>query len=380
MWDRDRAYKFIVFMGVVSLLADFTYEGARGITGPYLALLGASALWVSFVSGMAELLGYWVRLFSGFFSDRLRTYWAFTLIGYTLNLFAVPLIGLAGSWQIASLLLFLERTGKGLRTPSRDALLSRATQVVGHGKGFGLHEFLDQVGAVLGPLFVGLVLFLGLGYRLAFVLLFLPALLAMLFLFLARKAETQGPQSEKTSEKTNSLDRRFYLYLFAVCLVSLGFLQFPLVGFHLSQRLGLSGWEVSLSFALAMGVDALSALLFGFLFDRIGFSSLLIGLSVGVLSPLFLFLLKEPLIGVVLWGVSLGVQESIMRSVVASLSSEGARGRAYGLFHFFIGLSAFTGGAVMGFLYEFSLQALVVYSVMLQLLAMALLLRFGIKL
>ncbi len=373
MWDRNSAYRFIVLMGVVSLLADFTYESARGITGPYLAFLGASALWVSLVSGVAELLGYWVRLLSGFFSDRLRSYWAFTLIGYALNLFAVPFLGFANSWQVASLLLFLERTGKGLRTPSRDALLSRATQVVGHGKGFGLHEFLDQVGAVLGPLFVGLVLFLGLGYRFAFILLFLPASLAIILLLLARKREARDIPSEKTRENTGPIDRKFYLYLFASCLVSLGFLHFSLVGFHLSQKLGFSGWEVSLSFALAMGVDALSALIFGFLFDRIGFRSLLIGLSVGVLSPVFLFLTKEPLMGVVLWGISLGVQESIMRSAVARLSSDNARGKAYGLFHFFVGLSAFLGGAMMGFIYELSPKMLAVYSISLQILALVLL-------
>ncbi|RME10175.1 MAG: MFS transporter, partial [Aquificota bacterium] len=282
MWDKGKAYRFIFLMGLVSLLSDFTYEGARGIIGPYLAFLGASALWVSLVSGLAELLGYWVRLLSGLVSDRLKSYWAFTLVGYALNLFAVPLLGFALSWQSASLLLFLERAGKGLRTPSRDALLSRATQVVGHGRGFGLHEFLDQLGAVLGPVCVALVLFLGLSYRSAFVLLFLPATLAMLLLLIARRSQVDRAEFKGTSWQKGSLSKNFYLYMLASCLVSMSFLQFPLIGFHLSQRLNFNGWEVALLFALAMGVDALSALFFGFLYDRIGFTSLLLGLSVGI--------------------------------------------------------------------------------------------------
>ncbi len=372
MWDKGKAYRFIVLMGVVSLLADFTYEGAKGIIGPYLAFLGASALWVSLVSGLAELFGYWVRLLSGFFSDRLRSYWVFTLSGYAINLFAIPLIALANSWQTASLLLFLERMGKGLRTPSRDALLSKATQVVGHGKGFGLHEFLDQIGAVLGPSVIALVLYLGFGYRLAFALLFVPALLAMFFLLLARGLEVKDLQKEKQKSE-GSLGKAFYLYLISSCLVSLGFLQFPLVGFHLTQELNFEGWQVALFFALAMGVDAMSALLFGVLYDRVGFMSLIVGLSVGMLSPLFLLLISQPLLAVVLWGISLGVQESIMRSAVAKLSSEDARGRAYGLFHFFMGLSTFLGGALMGMVYEFSPSSLVIYSVILHILAIGLL-------
>lgn len=375
MLDKKRAYRFILIMGFVSLLSDFTYEGAKGIIGPYLAFLGASAFTVSLISGMAELLGYWIRLFSGFASDRLKSYWAFTLIGYAINLLSVPLLGLAKNWQTAGFLLFLERAGKGLRTPSRDAILSKATQVVGHGKGFGIHEFLDQLGAVLGPLSVGLILLLGFGYRHAFGFLLLPAVLALLLLLVARKTELDKVEVKKFSGQDSTLNWNFYLYLLASCLISLSFLQFPLIGFHLSNKLHLDGWEVAFIFALAMGVDAISALFFGFLFDRIGFTSLLLGLSLGILSPVFLFLSNQPLLAIVFWGISLGVQESIMRSGVARLSPEGARGKAYGTFHFFFGLSTFLGGAFMGLLYEFSLSLLVVYSIVLHLLAFGLLLR-----
>ncbi|MCS7195670.1 MAG: MFS transporter [Aquificaceae bacterium] len=372
MWDRARAYRFIVLMGFVSLLSDFTYEGAKGIVGPYLAHLGASALAVGLVSGASELAGYWVRLLSGLISDRLRTYWFFTLLGYALNLLSVPLLGFVKNWQSAGVLMFVERSGKGLRTPPRDVLLSRATGVVGHGKGFGVHEFIDQIGAVLGPTAVGVMLLSGLSYKMTFLSLFVPAILALIFLFVARSVYGGSFKEESIQREPFNSHKKFYLYLLASCFVSLSFLQFPLIGFHLSESMHMEGWKVALLFALAMGVDALSALLFGFLYDRIGFISLSVGLSLGMFSSPLLFFLHQPLLAVVLWGVSLGVQESLMRSIVASLSSETSRGRAYGFFHFFFGLSAFVGGLFMGYLYELSPKALVFYSLAMHLIALSL--------
>jgi MFS family permease len=374
MWDKRRAYRFIFLMGLVSLLSDFTYEGAKGIIGPYLAYLGASAFAVSLISGASELIGYWIRLFSGVLSDRLRSYWALTMLGYALNLFSVPLLGLVKSWQLAGLLVFFERFGKGIRTPSRDVLLSKATSLVGHGKGFGLHEFLDQIGAVLGPLFVALVLLLGLGYRSAFLFLLIPAILAILLLFFAKRIYSDKINLEKSSYEPAKFSKAFYLYLLSSCLISLSFLPFPLIGFHLYQH-AFDGWKVSLLFALAMALDALSALFFGVLYDKRGFLALAVGLSFGLFSPILLFLFDKVLFAIALWGISLGVQESIMRSAVAKLSSEASRGRAYGIFHFFIGLSAFLGGALMGLLYELSPMALVIYSLSLHILALFILLK-----
>lgn len=293
-WDKDRAYRFIFLMGLVSLLSDFTYEGAKGIIGPYLAYLGASALLVSLVSGTSELAGYWIRLLSGFISDKFKDYWSITLLGYIVNLFSLPLLGFVKSWPLAGLLVFLERFGKGLRTPTRDVLLSGATTLVGHGKGFGIHEFLDQFGAVLGPLFVGFILFMGFGYKVAFFLLFIPAFFASFLLFLAKKNYRHLSEEKEKEIRTANPTRNFYLYLLASCLVSLGFLQFPLIGFHLSQHMQLEDWKIALIFALAMGADAISALLFGILYDRLGFLSLSMGLLFGMLSPPFYFSRVSP--------------------------------------------------------------------------------------
>src|SRR5437764_8536873 len=180
------ALRLVVLLGVLSMLADVTYEGARSITGPFLATLGASGLVVGVVAGFGELAGYLIRLVSGRAATGAGRIWAITLFGYALNLFAVPALALAGNWPAAAALIVLERVGKGARVPPRDAMLSHATQEMGRGWGFGLHEAMDQTGALVGPLLVALVLARHHTDRTAFVLLIVPAVFALAVLLTAR--------------------------------------------------------------------------------------------------------------------------------------------------------------------------------------------------
>src|SRR6266496_1831603 len=182
---KGTALKFVVLLGVVSLFADMTYEGARSITGPHRAVLGASATVVGLVAGFGELIGYGLRLVSGYLSDRTGRYWAITLVGYAVNMLAVPLLALAGNWEIAALLIIAERTGKAIRTPARDAMLAHATTEMGRGWGFGLHEAMDQTGALIGPLLVALVLHGTGSYRNSFAMLLAPAVLSLGVLLVA---------------------------------------------------------------------------------------------------------------------------------------------------------------------------------------------------
>ena len=183
----DRAaIRFIVLIGVVSLFGDMTYEGARSITGPYLATLGASATIVGVVAGFGELVGYAIRLLSGYIGDRTGRYWTVTIIGYILNLFAVPLLALAGSWEIAVVLIVAERMGRALRAPTRDAMLSHAATRTGAGWAFGLHEAMDTTGAIIGPLAVSAALYFGRGYTTSFAMLVVPAILSIFVLLVAR--------------------------------------------------------------------------------------------------------------------------------------------------------------------------------------------------
>ncbi len=375
---KGTALKFVVLLGVVSLFADMTYEGARSITGPYLAVLGASATVVGLVAGFGELIGYGLRLVSGYLSDRTGRYWAITLVGYAVNMLAVPLLALAGNWEIAALLIVAERTGKAIRTPARDAMLSHATSEIGRGWGFGLHEAMDQIGAVLGPLIVAAVLYVRGDYQTGFVLLLIPALLALGVLVAARLIYPHPGELEVDipAPATRGFSRVFWLYLAAVGLIAAGYADFPLIAYHFEKAATVSASWIPIFYAIAMGVDALAALVFGRLFDRFGLTILVV---VALLSALFAPLVflggfALALLGMALWGIGMGAQESIMRAAIAGMIPPDRRGTAYGVFNTGYGVFWFAGSALMGVLYDRSLPLLIVFSVIAQLAAIPLLL------
>lgn len=358
-------------MGVVSLFADMTYEGARSITGPYLAILGASGTAVGFVAGFGELIGYGLRLVSGYVSDRTGKYWTITLLGYTINLLAVPLLALAGRWEIAAILIMAERMGKAIRAPARDAMLSHATHQIGRGWGFGLHEALDQVGALLGPLTVAGVLYFKGGYQMSFGILLIPALLALSVLIVARLTYPRPRDFEAVSVKLESkgFPKIFWLYLAAVGLIAAGYVDFPLIAYHFKKASVASDSWIPIFYGVAMGVDALAALIFGRLFDQIGIPVLIVAAVISsFFSPLvFLGGFQLALLGMILWGVGMGAQESILRAAIAGMVPSHRRGTAYGIFNTGYGLFWFLGSALMGILYDISIPALIIFSVVIQL-------------
>ena len=380
--SKTAAITFVVLMGVVSLLADLTYEGARSITGPFLALLGASGAVVGVVAGIGEFIGYGLRLLSGYITDRTGRYWTITLAGYAVNLLAVPLLALAGSWELAAVLIVAERMGKAIRAPARDAMLSHATSQVGHGWGFGLHEALDQIGAVLGPLLMAAILAFRESYRMGFAVLLIPALLALTLLLIARSRFPHPRDFElaaSTRLEAQRFPRAFWIYLAAVALVALGYADYPLIAYHFKQTgLAPDAW-IPIVYAVAMGVDALAALIFGRLFDRFGLPVLAGAvLLAAFFAPLaFLGSFEMAVAGMALWGVGMGAQESVMRAAIPAMVPPERRGTAYGFLNAGFGLFWFVGSAAMGFLYDVSLTALVVFSVAAQLAAVPVLLWIG---
>jgi len=369
--SKKSSIKFVILLGLVSLLADVTYEGARSITGPFLAILGASATVVGVVAGLGELIGYSLRLVSGYIADKTGKYWTITILGYFLNLVAVPFLALAGNWQIAAILIVTERIGKAIRTPARDAMLSHATKQMGAGWGFGLHEAMDQIGAMLGPIIVSLVLFFKGGYRHGFFILFIPAILALTVLFLAKFLYPRPQDLEVNVPKidTKGFPRVFWIYLAAVALIAAGYADFPLIAYHFKKVSMSSDSFIPIFYAIAMGVDAIAALLFGRLFDKIGMSSLIFAAVISSLfAPLaFLGNFQFALLGVILWGIGMGAQESIMRAAVGGMVNANKRGTAYGVFNTGYGIAWFLGSALMGILYDISIPALVIFSAAAQL-------------
>ncbi len=376
---RNPALRFILLLGLVSLLADVTYEGARGITGPYLGLLGASAAAVGVVAGAGELIGYGLRMATGYLADRTRAYWTITLAGYAVNLAAVPLLALAGRWEVAALLMVVERLGKAVRTPARDAMLACASTATGRGWGFALHEAMDQVGALAGPLVVAAVVASTGRFERAFAVLAIPAALALTALGVARRIYPHPERFDVPagSVEARDLPRVFRRYLVAAGLLAAGFVDFPLAAYHFKQSALFADSTIPLLYALAMGVDALAALAFGRLFDRVGISALIPAALLGALPAPLMFLggARWAAAGVALWGAALGAHESILRAAVAGLVSPTRRATAYGVFNAGYGLMWFAGSAAMGLLYVRSVVWLALVAALLELAAIPLLMR-----
>lgn len=377
--SRQSAIRFIVALGTISLFADVTYEGARSINGPFLATLGAGAAVVGIVSGAGELAGYVLRLFSGIAADRTRAYWALTIAGYIINLLAVPCMALAGHWGAAAALIITERAGKAIRIPARDVMLSQASMIVGRGWGFGLHEFMDQVGAFIGPLFVAAVLASSHQYPRAYALLAIPAGLALATLFTAIRFYPDPSRFEERRSEApaqGGYPRAFWIYMIAAALLAAGFVDFPLIAYHFHKISLVTPAEIPIFYSVAMGIEALTALLFGKLFDRMGMPALIAGVLLSAASSPLAFLgsFYAALAGVALWGAGMGAQQSLLRAKVADLVPAERRGAAYGVFNTAYGVLWFAGSSAIGILYERSLVSAVAFATVTQLAAIPLLL------
>lgn len=369
------AFKFVLIIGIVNLFADMTYEGARSITGPFLESLGASALAVGVIAGGGELLGYVLRSIAGYIADQTRKYWLVIVAGYLINMLAVPALALAGNWPLAAALMIAERTGRGIRKPAVDAMISYAGKSIGRGWVFGINEGLDQAGATFGPLIIALVLYKREGYHVGFGVLLVPALLCLATLIIAR---FWYPEPHKLEEEptelleTKGFPKAFWIYVTAGALIAAGFADFSLISFHFKRIGNVSDTEVALLYAAAMGAGALTNLVFGRLFDRLGFSIAAVAFLAGAIFAPFVFIGQFwlMLMGMVLWGVGMGAQNSLLKAMLSSVIPAAKRSTGFGLFYTAFGVAWFIGSAAMGFLYDRSLITLIIFSVICQLAAL----------
>ena len=376
------AIAFITLMGIVSLFSDMTHEGARSILGNYLNLAGASAATIGFVSGAGELFGYSLRIVSGLIADKTKKYWTLVIAGYAIQVLAIPALALIPEhgWFWACSLVILERIGKAIKKPAKNTLVSFAASEIGTGKGFAYQEFLDQLGAFLGPvLLFATALVKGTDdlfatYRASFAVLLVPALITIALVIAAKIKYPDPEMFEKQDDKPEDFKFRksFILYMAAICFFAFGFADFTLITLHAANAGAFPESTLSLLYAAAMAVDAFAALFFGWLYDKVGLKALIISTLCSTFFSCFVFMTGNAWmigIGIILWGIGMGAQESIMKAAVSGIVPRSMRSTGFGIFETGFGIAWFLGSWLLGALYDLNPVYLVAVSVISQLMA-----------
>lgn len=375
---------FILLMGIVSLFSDMTHEGGRSVLGKYLNMTGASAATIGFISGLGELLGYGLRIISGRIADKHKNYWTLVIIGYVIQVLAIPALALVpeNGWIFACGLVLIERLGKAIKKPAKNTLVSFAASKVGQGKGFALMEFLDQLGAFLGPFIVfGVCYFKGTEnlfgtYHLSFAILGIPALITIALVVMSRFLFPHPETFEKAKddEEKFRFKKSFVFYMIAICLFAFGFVDFTLITLHSANSGVIPEEYLSLLYAGAMVIDAFAALFFGWLFDKIGMKALMISTLLCSAFGFLVFLTDKPALmiaGIAIWGIGMGAQESIMKAAVSQIIPRNMRSTGFGIFETGFGIFWFLGSWIMGILYDVNTVVMVVVSAATMLSAIA---------
>lgn len=396
----SRAMTFIILFGIVSLFSDMTHEGASSIRGAYLTLLGASSGAIGFISGLGELVGYSMRYVFGKITDKTKKYWPMVIFGYILDILAVPALALVGEkgWIAAAFLLVVQRMGKAIKKPAKDTIMSFAASQEGVGRSFGIQEMLDQIGAFLGPVFLYLVmLFKTEGrtfeiYRTCFAFLAIPGFITILLLFYTKMKFPNPEHFEPESKKEESfrMKKSFIYYIAGISFFAFGFIDYSIIIMHITRNYTniagnfqettnlINSGTIPLLYAGAMLVDAIAALIFGHIYDKNGLKALVISTIISAPFSLFIFGFKSLhalLFGLVLWGIGMGAQESILKAAVTSMVPKENRATGYGIFECSFGFFWFLGSWLLGILYSYSLPLMITISIVAQILAIPLYLK-----
>lgn len=364
------AFLFVMTTGIVNLFGDITYEGGASINGPFMATLGASAVIVSVTAGLGEFLGYALRLPAGYAADRTGRYWLITFVGYVINLFAVPAMALAGSWQVAAALVLAERIGRALRKPTVEAMLSYTTGELGKGWVYALNTALDEIGATIGPLVIALVLLLKGDFRAGYAFLTISAVAALVALVVARVNFPLPSRLEQgRTAPAKDFGKAYWLYMLAGALFAAGLMSFELISYHLSTTKIASDQWIPVMLAISTAFGVLANLAFGKAYDRVGLPVVIGAVCASAAFSPFVFLggFWLVLFGMLLWGVGYAIQDTLLKAIVAEVLPEGKRNFAFGLYYAGYGVGWLGGSIVAGLLYGYSLIALIAFSIVIQL-------------
>ena len=358
-------------LGIVNLFGDTTYEGGASINGQFLGSLGASAAAISIIAGAGEFLGYSLRSLAGWTADKTGRYWPITFVGFAINLFAVPAMALAGSWYVAGLLILAERTGRAIRKPTVEAMLSYSTGQLGTGWVYALNTALDETGATIGPLLIAFALYRHASYRAGYSLLLISAALAFVALIVARllfPVPAKLEQGERTTT-AERFTRAFWLYMIAAACFGAGLMSFEFISIHLASHHTVTEHWIPAFLGISTGFGVLANLALGRLYDRAAIPTVVGAVFVSALFSPFVFLggFGLALLGMLLWGVGYAVQDTLFKALVADRLPEGRRNFAFGIFYTGYGGGWLIGSIVTGLLYRISVPAVIAFSMAVQL-------------
>lgn len=365
------AFAFVFTMGIVNLFGDTTYEGGAAINGQFLGSLGASAAAISIIAGAGEFLGYSLRSVAGWAADKTGKYWPVTIVGFAINLFAVPAMAFAGNWPVAGLLILAERTGRAIRKPTVEAMLSYSTGDLGTGWVYALNTALDETGATIGPLLIAFAMYRHASYREGYSLLLISASLAFVALIVARLI-FPVPANLEHAERTAKAERftpAFWIYMVGAACFGAGLMSFEFISFHFANRHTVSVQWIPVFLGISTGFGVLANLALGRLYDRAGIDTVVGAVFVSALFSPFVFLggSRVALIGMLLWGIGYAVQDTLFKAVVADRLPEGRRNFAFGIFYTGYGVGWLIGSIATGLLYDVSVVAVIAFSMAVQL-------------
>jgi MFS family permease len=373
----------VTALGVVSFFTDFSTEMVLGVLPFFIvSTLGASRALLGAIEGSAELTSYAFRMVSGSLSDKVGKRKAFIIAGYGLSTITKPFFAVSSSWLDAFVVRFVDRMGKGIRTAPRDALIADSVSESRVGRAFGIHRTIDQLGAIVGPIAAfGLLQIVDI--RGIFLLSLIPGAIAVLILVLFVKEVVVKPNASATRMSIFSNinrvirgNRPFVLLLVIAGIFGIGAFNFPFILLRASD-LGISESFIPLIYATLNVAHTAIGIPSGILADKVGKEKvLIIGYSVFAISTLLMLLLSGntlyAYILAAIFGLYLGISETVQRAVIPMYVASELRGTAYGLYNVIAGITFFVANVAFGFLWDnLSLTAAVSYSMITAIAAVA---------
>jgi len=346
----------VVALGLVSFLTDLSSEMIYPLLPVFLStVLGAGALSLGLIEGVAESTAALLKIVSGAWADRAKSRKPMILGGYGLSGLVRPLVGIATSWPFVLAMRFADRVGKGLRTAPRDALIADVTPEESRGTAYGLHRSMDHAGAVVGPLVASGLIALGIGLRSIFLLAMVPSILVVLVLIFyvkeVRKPDDSGHKGLSLLKGFGQLGKDYRKLLVALFVFTLGNSTDAFLLLRMNEA-GVAATWIALLWAAHHVVKMGATYVGGRLADRMP-PRRLIAVGWIVYAAVYLcFAFIQSATGLVvvflLYGLYFGLTEPAEKTWVAGMVPASLRGTAFGFYHGAIGIAALPASLVFG--------------------------------